>query len=88
MKRELKLSALIVALLSLTQLSMADIQSDVQEAQSSEAKPLKVEEGAVKIGEDTPEETLEKTRSLKLEYADEQKANANMNIGKVEFIVK
>lgn len=88
MKIELKISALIVALLSLTQFTMADIQSDGQQAQSSEAKPLKVEEGAVKIGEDTPDENVEKTRSLKLEYADELKANTNMNIGKVEFLVK
>jgi len=84
MKRGLKVSAICIALLSLTQFNMADIQSDEQQAESSEAKPLKVEEGATKLGEDTPTAT----RSLKMEYADEQKANANMNIGKVEFLVK
>ena len=88
MKRELKISALVIVLLSLTQFSMADIQSDEQQVELSEAKPLKVEEGATKVGEDTPKEKVEKTRSLKMEYADELKANTNMNIGKVEFLVK
>jgi len=88
MKRGLKVSAICIALLSLTQFNMADIQSDEQQVESSEAKPLKVEEGATKLGEDTPTAKVEKTRSLKMEYADEQKANANMNIGKVEFLVK
>jgi len=88
MKRELKISAICIALLSLTQFSMADIQSNEPEAESSESKPLKVEEGATKVGEDTPETKVEKTRSLKMEYADELKANTNMNIGKVEFFVK
>ena len=89
MKRELKISALVVALLSLTQLSLADIQSDEQQATpSSEAKPLKVEEDATKVGEEVSEENVEKTRSLKLEYANEPKRDTNMNIGKVEFFVK
>jgi len=88
MKRELKISALVIVLLSLTQFSMADIQSDEQQVELSEAKPLKVEEGATKVGEDTPKAKVEKTRSLKMEYADELKANTNMNIGKVEFLVK
>jgi len=82
MKRELKISALLIILLSLTQFSVADIETNEQQAQSSESKPLKVEKNATKIGEDA------KTRSLKLEYTDEVKANANMNIGKLEFTVK
>jgi len=86
MKRELKISVLATILLLLTQFSIADIQTDEQQAQSSsEPKPLKVEEGATKVGEDTPKA---KTRSLKLEFADEPKPNVNMNIGKLEFIVK
>jgi hypothetical protein len=88
MRRELKISALVIVLVSLTQFSMADIQSDEQQAELSEAKPLKVEEGATKLGEDTPKTKVEKTRSLKMEYADEEKANENMNIGKIEFLVK
>ena len=90
MKRELKISALVIVLLSLTQFSMADIQSDdTQQTDLSDAKPLKVEEGAIKVGEDTLKEKVEeKTRSLKMEYANEEKANANMNIGKLEFFVK
>ena len=86
MKRELKISALVIVLLSLTQFGMANIQSDgTQQTEVSDAKPLKVEEGATKVGEDT---SKAKTRSLKMEYANEQKANANMNIGKLEFFVK
>ena len=88
MKRELKISALIVVLLSLTQFGVADIQNDEQQAESSEAKPLKVEEGAKRIGEDVPTDNVEKTRSLKLEYANEPESDANMNIGKIEFFVK
>jgi len=89
MKRELKISALVIVLLSLTQFGMANIQSDgTQQTEVSDAKPLKVEEGAIKVGEESPKEKVEKTRSLKMEYANEQKANANMNIGKLEFFVK
>ena len=78
----------MITLLSFTQFSMADIQSDEQSAtQSSDAKPLKVEEGATKVGEKVSKENIEKTRSLKLEYANEQK-DTNMNIGKIEFFVK
>ena len=88
MKRELKITALVIVLLSLTQFGMADIQTDEQEVPTSEVKPLKVEEGARRIGEDVPTENVEKTRSLKLEYANEPKSDANMNIGKVEFLVK
>jgi len=89
MKRELKISALVIVLLSLTQFGMANIQSDgTQQTEVSDAKPLKVEEGATKVGEDTSKAKVEKTRSLKMEYANEEKANANMNIGKLEFFVK
>jgi len=88
MKRELKVSALVIVLLSLTQFGMADIKSDsVQQTEVSDVKPLKVEEGATKVGEESSK-VKETTRSLKMEYADKQKVNANMNIGKLEFFVK
>ena len=46
-------------------------------------KPLKVEEGAVKVGE-----KANKTRSILVKNPKVSKKNINMNIGKVEFYVK
>ena len=83
MKKKLKISTLIVALLSLTQFSVADIQINNQEHNSSKAKPLRVEEGATKIGEKP------KTRGVSLILNPTNPSeSANMNIGKVEFYVK
>jgi hypothetical protein len=84
MKKKVQIYALFITLLSLTQFSMAEIQSsEEQVVESSEAKPLKVEKGATKFEEE------EKTRSLILEYSNNTaETNANMNIGKVEFYVK
>jgi hypothetical protein len=83
MKKKVQIYALFITLLSLTQFSMAEIQSsEEQVVESSEAKPLKVEKGATKFEEE------EKTRSLIVEYTNTAETNANMNIGKVEFYVK
>jgi hypothetical protein len=88
MKRGLKISAISIVLLSFTQLSLADIQTEEQSVESSQPKPLKVEKGATKVGEEKSEAKV-KTRSLKMEYAnDTAQSGANMNIGKVEFYVK
>jgi len=92
MKRELKISALVIVLLSLTQFGMANIQSDgTEQTEVSDAKPLKVEEGAIKVGEESSKEKIEKSRGLSLSLiveGDKEKSNANMNIGKLEFFVK
>ena len=83
MKRELNILSVIVGLLVLSQLSMAELNVTEEPLPVEKAKVLKVESDSTKIGEEKI-----KTRSLKMEYADKPKSDANMNIGKIEFYVK
>ena len=59
-----------------------------EDSQNNEnrAKTLKVEKGAVKVGEE--ESNTNKTRSILMKHPKESKKNINMNIGKIEFYVK
>jgi hypothetical protein len=87
MNTALKLSIVIFGLLSLTEFSIAELQTETEINNSkSEPKVLKVEEGSIKVGENSAEP---KTRALALEYSDSKEdSQTNMNIGKVEFYVK
>jgi hypothetical protein len=89
MKIGIKILALSFTIISLSQLTMAEPQSDeIEVKKSSKAKPLKVEEGATRLGE-TKNDTDVKTRGLSLVLEPKNRAeSANMNIGKVEFYVK
>ena len=89
MKTGLKVSVVIVSLLSLTQLSIAelDIKEPINSVESKKPKKLQVNEGATKIGESNS--TKPKMRALRIEHPeDEAKDNANVNVGKLDFFVK
>jgi len=81
MKFKRKKVLLMVALFTTPLLMATDSNS---ETVKSEVKELKVEEGASRIGE----ETQEKTRALTLNFEKSEVLDANMNIGKLEFVVK
>jgi hypothetical protein len=83
MKKKLNMLTVITSLLVLSQLSMADLNVTEKPLPVEKVKVLKVESDSTKIGEEKI-----KTRSLKIEYTDMPKSDANMNIGKIEFYVK
>jgi hypothetical protein len=83
MKNRLNIFLLIIGVVFLTKFSMAELVTTIQKVDTNKSKPLKVEEGATQIGEET------KMRSLKMKLPrGKPKENANMNIGKIEFYVK
>jgi len=86
MNFKLKALLFITAILSLTKFSIAENISAESEDNVT-AKPLKVEEGATKIGEDKAE-TKVKTRALSMSHPEDKSVDTNMNIGKIEFFVK
>ena len=87
MKSELKITIIIFSLLSLTQLSIAELKvDDKSDVQSEKPKKLKVENGATKIGEDNTSKS--KMRAIRMELQNESNENTNLNVGKLEFYVK
>jgi len=86
MKYKSKIWISMIVMLSLTQFSMADISNEESQDDVT-AKPLKVEEGATKIGEDKVDPKI-KTRGLSMSHPEDKSVDTNMNIGKIEFFVK
>jgi len=88
MKSKLRVSIIIFSLLSLTQLSLAELKIKGNEVKNDIAKTLKVESNSTKIGEGNSLKKP-KTRALRIEHPnDSQQNNANLNVGKIEFYVK
>jgi hypothetical protein len=89
MKIELKISIIIFSLLSLSQLSIAELKVSEQnsEIKSDTPKRLEVKPNSTKVGEDNTSKP--KMRSLRMEHPEDSPQNStNLNVGKLEFYVK
>ena len=82
---------LLKLLFGVTLLTQCMLGGESQSSTENKPKLLKVEKGAVKVGENkskTAEKNVDKTRSILVKKPNASKKNINMNIGKVEFYVK